>query len=139
MTKFMNIARNLVLLATAAFVTTTVANAQLLNKAQLKELTATAKTAQDHEKLAKHFDARIRGGREGLRGVGRGTPQQWPQLQASHERPDRRALQVLRGQGAGRSGRSAKGCRRSSRDGQGRHWQVVGTHAVCQIARLAAA
>ncbi len=58
MTKFLNIARNLVLLAGAAFMTTSIANAQLLNKAQLKELTATAKTAQDHEKLAKHFDAK---------------------------------------------------------------------------------
>jgi hypothetical protein len=58
MTKFLTIARNLVLLATAAFMTTSMANAQLLNKAQLKELTATAKTAQDHEKLAKHFDAK---------------------------------------------------------------------------------
>ncbi len=58
MTKFLNIARTLVLVAGAAFITTSMANAQLLNKAQLKELTATAKTAQDHEKLAKHFDAK---------------------------------------------------------------------------------
>lgn len=58
MTKFLNIARTLVLVAGAAFMTTSMANAQLLTKAQLKELTATAKTAQDHEKLAKHFDAK---------------------------------------------------------------------------------
>lgn len=58
MSKFLNITRNLVLLATAGFMTTSIANAQLLNKAQLKELVANASTAQDHEKIAKHFDAK---------------------------------------------------------------------------------
>jgi Ni/Co efflux regulator RcnB len=58
MTNFLNMTRNLVLLAAATFMSTPMANAQLLNKAQLKELTASASTAQDHEKLAKHFDAK---------------------------------------------------------------------------------
>lgn len=35
-----------------------VAHAQLLKPAELKELTANAKTAADHEKIAKHYDAK---------------------------------------------------------------------------------
>ena len=58
MTKLLKIARNLALLATAALMTTTMANAQVLPKAQLKELIKSASTAQDHEKIAKHFDAK---------------------------------------------------------------------------------
>ncbi|MEO8099432.1 MAG: hypothetical protein ABI811_17150 [Acidobacteriota bacterium] len=58
MTKFLKIARNLVLLATAALLTTSMANAQVLPKAELKKLIASAGTPQDHEKLAKHYDAK---------------------------------------------------------------------------------
>ena len=58
MSKFLNIARNLALLATAAFLTTPLATAQVLPKAELKKLVASASTAQDHERLAKHFDAK---------------------------------------------------------------------------------
>lgn len=58
MSKFLNITRNLVLLATAVVLTTPFANAQVLGKAELKKLVATASTPQDHEKIAKHFDAK---------------------------------------------------------------------------------
>lgn len=58
MSKFLNITRNLVLLATAALLTTPFANAQVLGKAELKKLVATASTPQDHERIAKHFDAK---------------------------------------------------------------------------------
>lgn len=58
MSKFLNITRNLVLLATAALLTTPFASAQVLGKAELKKLVATASTPQDHERIAKHFDAK---------------------------------------------------------------------------------
>jgi hypothetical protein len=58
MSKFLNITRNLILLATAAVLTTPFANAQVLGKAELKKLVATASTPQDHERIAKHFDAK---------------------------------------------------------------------------------
>jgi len=58
MSKFLNVTRNLVLLATAAVLTTPFANAQVLGKAELKKLVATASTPQDHERIAKHFDAK---------------------------------------------------------------------------------
>ena len=35
-----------------------VASAQALSKAELKKLVATANTPQDHERIAKHFDAK---------------------------------------------------------------------------------
>ena len=58
MSKFLNITRSLVLLATAALLTTPFANAQVLGKADLKKLVASASTPQDHERIAKHFDAK---------------------------------------------------------------------------------
>ena len=58
MSKFLNITRSLVLLAMAAAFTTTFASGQMLNKADLKQLVATASTPEDHERLAKHFDAK---------------------------------------------------------------------------------
>jgi hypothetical protein len=58
MSKFWNSTRNLVLLATAAMVMTPFAAAQTLGKAELKKLIATASTPQDHERIAKHFDAK---------------------------------------------------------------------------------
>jgi hypothetical protein len=48
----------MVLLATTALMTTSMASAQILSKAQLKELITSASTAADHEKIAKHFDAK---------------------------------------------------------------------------------
>ena len=50
--------RTLVLLATAALLTTPFATAQVLGKAELKKLIATASTSADHERIAKHFDAK---------------------------------------------------------------------------------
>ena len=58
MSKFLNITRSLVLLATAALLITPFANAQVLGKADLKKLVASASTPQDHERIAKHFDAK---------------------------------------------------------------------------------
>ncbi len=58
MFKFLSITRNLVLLATAALLTTPFATAQVLAKAELKKLITTANTPQDHERLAKHYDAK---------------------------------------------------------------------------------
>lgn len=58
MSKLRSIAQNLVLLATAALITTPLATAQTLSKAELKKLVATASTPQDHERIAKHFDAK---------------------------------------------------------------------------------
>ena len=58
MSKFMNITRNLVLLGMAATLTTTLASAQVLNKTELKQLVGNAKTPEDHERIAKHFDAK---------------------------------------------------------------------------------
>ena len=58
MSKFLNITRNLVLIAMAAALTTTFASGQILKKADLKKLIATASTPQDHERIAKHYDAK---------------------------------------------------------------------------------
>ena len=58
MSNFWNSTRTLVLLATAALLTTPFATAQALGKAELKKLIATASTPQDHERIAKHFDAK---------------------------------------------------------------------------------
>jgi membrane-bound lytic murein transglycosylase B len=58
MSKFWSITRNLALLATAALLTTPFATAQTLGKAELKKLIATASTPQDHERIAKHYDAK---------------------------------------------------------------------------------
>lgn len=55
---FLNMTRNLVLLATGALIATPFATAQVLGKADLKKLVATASTPQDHERIAKHFDAK---------------------------------------------------------------------------------
>ena len=57
-TKFLNIARNLILSVTVALLTTSFATAQTLDKAELKKLAASAITPQDHERIAKHFDAK---------------------------------------------------------------------------------
>ena len=57
-TKFLNIALNLILSGTLALFTTSFATAQILDKAELKKLAATASTPQDHERIAKHFDAK---------------------------------------------------------------------------------
>lgn len=56
--KFLNIAGNLILTISVALLTTSFATAQTLDKAELKKLAATANTAQDHERIAKHFDAK---------------------------------------------------------------------------------
>ena len=58
MSKFLNITRNLVVLATATLLTSPLATAQVLGKADLKKLVTTASTPQDHERIAKHFDAK---------------------------------------------------------------------------------
>ncbi len=58
MSKFLKITRNLVLLAMAASLSTTLALGQTLNKAELKQLIASASTPADHERIAKHFDAK---------------------------------------------------------------------------------
>ena len=58
MSKFLNITRSLVLAATAALLTMPFANAQVLAKGDLKKLIATGSTPQDHERIAKHFDAK---------------------------------------------------------------------------------
>lgn len=58
MLKFLNITRSLVLLAIAVAFTTTFASGQTLNKADLKKLIATASTPADHERIAKHYDAK---------------------------------------------------------------------------------
>jgi hypothetical protein len=58
MSKYLNFTGNLVLLATAALLTTPFVEAQVLSKADLKKLVATGSTPQDHERIAKHFDAK---------------------------------------------------------------------------------
>ena len=58
MSKFLNITRNMVLLTTSALLTAPFANAQILGKAELKKLVASASTPKDHERIAKHFDAK---------------------------------------------------------------------------------
>jgi len=55
MSKFPNITRNLVFLATAALLTTPFATAQVLGKAELMKLVATGSTPQDHERIAKQY------------------------------------------------------------------------------------
>lgn len=57
MGSFLKIIRNIVLLAGVALMTGSIASAQIIPKAELKKLIETASTAQDHERLAKHFDA----------------------------------------------------------------------------------
>ncbi|MFN7938448.1 MAG: hypothetical protein U0R19_34290 [Bryobacteraceae bacterium] len=49
---------NAVIVAAALSVTLPAASAQVLGKAELKKLVATASTPQDHERIAKHFDAK---------------------------------------------------------------------------------
>ena len=58
MSKFWSITANLALLASGILLTTSFATAQTLGKAELKKLIATASTPQDHERIAKHYDAR---------------------------------------------------------------------------------
>ena len=58
MAKFLRITRNLALIAMASILTATLASGQTLSKAELKQLIGTASTPQDHERLAKHFDAK---------------------------------------------------------------------------------
>ena len=53
-----NFAQNLLVLATMALLTGPFATAQILDRAELKKLVATASTPQDHERIAKHFDAK---------------------------------------------------------------------------------
>ena len=55
---FLNTARNLILSVTVALFTISFATAQTLDKAELKKLVASASTPQDHERIAKHFDAK---------------------------------------------------------------------------------
>lgn len=50
--------RNAAILVMALFTTLPLASAQVLGKAELKKLVATASTPQDHERIAKHFDAK---------------------------------------------------------------------------------
>lgn len=49
---------NAALLTAALFFVTPFAPAQVLGKAELKKLVATAKTPQDHDRIARHFDAK---------------------------------------------------------------------------------
>lgn len=49
---------NVAVLAVALCGTLPVASAQVLGKTELKKLVATASTPQDHERIAKHFDAK---------------------------------------------------------------------------------
>ena len=58
MLKLWNGTRTLVLLAIAALLTTPFTTAQTLSKAELKKLIATASTPQDHERVARHYDAK---------------------------------------------------------------------------------
>jgi hypothetical protein len=58
MSKFSSIVRNLALFVMAAAFTTGLASGQVLGKAELKKLVASASTPQDHERIAKHFDAK---------------------------------------------------------------------------------
>jgi len=50
--------RNTAILIMALCTTLPLASAQVLSKAELKKLVATANTPQDHERIAKHFDAK---------------------------------------------------------------------------------
>ncbi|HET9215908.1 MAG TPA: hypothetical protein VFR18_02960, partial [Terriglobia bacterium] len=58
MRSFLNITRNLVLVAMATTLMANVATAQILSKAELKKLVAVANSPAEHERLAKHFDAK---------------------------------------------------------------------------------
>lgn len=58
MSKFWSITRNLALLATIVLLAMPLATGQVLGKAELKKLIATASTPQDHERIAKHYDAK---------------------------------------------------------------------------------
>lgn len=49
---------NTAVLVMALCTTLPLASAQALSKAELKKLVATASTPQDHERIAKHFDAK---------------------------------------------------------------------------------
>jgi hypothetical protein len=55
---YMTVKSSLVLIAMAALLTTPFATAQVLGKAELKKLVGSATTPQDHERIAKHFDAK---------------------------------------------------------------------------------
>jgi len=58
MSKFLNITRTVVLIAMVATFTTTFASGQILSKDELKKAIATASTSDDHERIAKHYDAK---------------------------------------------------------------------------------
>ena len=58
MSKFSSIVRALAMFVMAATFTTGFAAGQVLGKAELKKLVASASTPQDHERIAKHFDAK---------------------------------------------------------------------------------
>ena len=58
MSKFWNSTQTLLWLAMTTLLTVPLATAQTLSKAELKKLIATASTPQDHERIAKHFDAK---------------------------------------------------------------------------------
>jgi hypothetical protein len=58
MSKFSSIVRNLALFVMAATFTTGLATGQILSKTELKKLVASASTPQDHERIARHFDAK---------------------------------------------------------------------------------
>lgn len=58
MSKYSSIKRGLVLLATVVIFNVGFATAQPLDKAELKKLIGTASTAQDHEKIALHYDSK---------------------------------------------------------------------------------
>ena len=58
MQSFLKITRNLVLVAMATTFMSNVATAQILSKAELKKLVAVANSPAEHERLAKHYDAK---------------------------------------------------------------------------------
>ena len=58
MFKFFNGVRMLVMLALAALSTSAPAMTQTLSTSELKKLTSTAATPQQHERIAQHYDAK---------------------------------------------------------------------------------
>ena len=58
MSKILNVTGQLFLFAALALFAGPPVDAQVLAKAELKKLIATASTPQDHERIAKHFDAK---------------------------------------------------------------------------------
>ena len=58
MTGLMSGTRTLVVLAFTALLTASPGMSQTLSKAELKKLLSTATTSQDHERIAKHYEAK---------------------------------------------------------------------------------